>query len=875
MNSLQPDPPKWANRFLKWFCAPEILEEIQGDLAETYVQNIKRLGFKRAQRQYQLDVLRFFNFATIWGERNLRLHKIYFPMFRHYFRITRRLFIKNKLYILINTLGLGITISCCIAVYLLIAYNIEFDDFHRADHIDRIFKVHTLFSTRLGEQLEANAAPMPFAPEARETIAGIDHYTRYITNGGFVISNDQGFSEQIAFADSAFLDMFNFPLMYGSKNHFKDKHRIFLSYELAQKIFDKSNPTGQTLMLHFENEKVVPVIVGGVMKKVPSNSTFVFDALIRIENYLDIHDLKPDDWAGWRDPNTFFQLNHRDHAAKINNQFKQYIPIRNQAKKDIDIQAFQLMPFDLRSVREDADNISTGYVNSPINAAPLFVFSTMAIMILLIACFNLTNTSIALSTKRLKEIGIRKAVGAARKQIIAQFLCETVLVMSLSLVVAMLLSWWLVIPEFQAMFSFDFGVSDLSGINFLLALIMLMIVSSLIAGAYPALFNSRLHPAALVKGKIKIKGTNWLTRILTTAQFALTVIFLIAGVVFFQNIQFQENIGFGYERDRLMMVNISEEKTYEVLKNEINSNPKIRNIGVGYSHVGYSSWQAPIEIENQTYNSRVMGIGENYLETVGLALLNGTPLDESNDADREEKVLVNRAFLKRTALENPIDRIIQMEGSKRRIVGVVQNHLDNIHMQVDVPFIFYLIEPEKYRTMVINTGASDLAETFKYVQETWQTLFPDRPFEAKLQEEVLLGRHREFNTNMGKIFLFLTVLGIVMSIAGIYSLASLNIARRTKEIGIRKILGASKRSIVRNLNREFVMILVISVMLGAIAGYLLTEILLTEIYLHHITVGFVPVILCALLIFGAGYFTTSRSILEAADRNPMDALQIE
>ena len=325
-----------------------------------------------------------------------------------------------------------------------------------------------------------------------------------------------------------------------------------------------------------------------------------------------------------------------------------------------------------------------------------------------------------------------------------------------------------------------------------------------------------------------------------------------------------------------MVLDIPGEKTFNILKNEISSHPKIVEISGSYSHIGYSSWQSPIEIESQIYDTRVMGIGKNYFETVGLNMLSGAGLNSSNDSDEEKSVIVNKAFLEKTSLKNPLGRTITFEGEKRRIAGVVENHFDDLQRSSEEePFIFYLLPPEKYQVMVINTQESDLAATFKDMEDTWRELFPNQPFEAQYQEDIVIGAHREFNTNLGKIFLFLTILGTIMSIAGIFSLASLNIARRTKEIGVRKVLGASKGSIVSLINREFVIILSFSAIMGAFGGFFLTDTLMSIIYEYHIAVGIFPVILCALTIFGAGYITTSSSILKAASANPVETLRNE
>ncbi len=873
MKNLKKGVPRRADRFLAWFCAPNLLEEVQGDLYESFMQNIEEVGEKRARRRYALDVLRFFNYSTIKGDRKWKPFKPHFSMFKHYFKISFRLFAKNKIYILINTLGLGIALSCCITAYLIFAYNLEFDHFHKPEKVSRIFKIHSLVQTKTGNLEESISAPAPLAPEAALNIAGIDRYARFIRESGFVQNGETGFREDVGFADGAFLEMFDFPLLHGSSRRFKDKYSIFLSSELARKMFKDTDPTGAVLTLHFQNEKEIPVTVGGVFDKIPDNTTFFYDVLMRFENYLDIHELKPDNWSDWRDPSTFVELTDPNSASRISDQLGKYMAVRNEAKQDVEVKAYRLEPFHSKFYKR---KIRHAYVNMRIPIAPLIVFGCMAAMILLIACFNLTNTSIAMSTKRIKEIGIRKTVGAARSQIISQFLSETGIIMAASIIIGLIMAKVFIVPEFSAMLDFGFEMADLNEINLFITLIVILIAASLLAGIYPALFNSRLHPVELVKGSVKIKGTNWLTRILTSSQFALTVIFLIAGVLFFQNIQFQEKIGFGYDKDRLIVINIPGEKTFNILENGIKSNPKIQEAAGSHSHVGYISWQSPVEVEGQDYDIRIMGIGENYFKTVGLNIVKGTDLNPGNDSDLGSRVIVNQAFLDRTSLKDPLNRTVTMAGQKRRIVGIVEDHFDNFHRSSEIePFLFYMVEPKQYQVMVINAQAGDLAATFNYLEDTWRELFPHLSFNGRFQDEILLGGSRQTNVSLGKIFLFLTILGTLMSIAGIFSLASLNIARRTKEIGVRKVLGATKGSIVTLINREFVIILSAAAILGALGGFFLTDVLLSVIYENHIAVNFLPAVLCAMLIFGAGFITTTGSILKAAGANPVETLRSE
>ena len=426
------------------------------------------------------------------------------------------------------------------------------------------------------------------------------------------------------------------------------------------------------------------------------------------------------------------------------------------------------------------------------------------------------------------------------------------------------------------MFDFGFGIADLNGFNLFITLIGLTIAASLMAGTYPALFNSRLNPVALVKGTVRIKGTNWMTRVLTSGQFALTVIFLIAGVLFFQNIQFQDKINLGYDKDRLVVVELSNAKNFPILKNEISSNPKITSIAGSHSHVSHVSWQAPIETRDEVFDTRVMAIGDNYFSTVGLNILQGSDLTMTNDSEAEATVVVNQAFVERTGMKDPLHKTIMLEEKKRRIVGVVQNHQDDLQRAEEMePFVFHPIEPERYQFLIVNTPAAELTSVYQYLEKASRKLFPNEPFNALYQDDIVYANIRLVNRNLGKIFLFLTILGTIMSIAGIFSLASLNITRKTKEIGVRKVLGASKGHIVALMNREFVIILSVAAVLGSAGGFWLVDTLLSFLYKHHVQVGWFPVVLCAVFIFGAGYLTTSGSILQAAGANPVDALRSE
>lgn len=806
----------------------------------------------------------------MWLEDN---HNQPIVMIKNYFRVAFRSLRKNKSYVIINTFGLGIALACCIAAYLIIAYNIEFDSFHKTEKVGNIYAIHAHAREKDGSIRKTVTAPMVMAPLATHEIAGIERYTRYISDGGNMRFGDNVFSERISFADSTFFEMFDFPLIKGSYESFKNKYSIYINEELAKKYFGDEDPVGKLLVLNFPNDNEIEVIVGGVLDKIPLNNSFVFDAMMRIENYLDIYDLGLDNWSDWRDPATFLELTSAQNASAISKQFDKYIPIRNEVKTDVVINGYKLESF---KAAFSQDEVNTWWTNGRIGAAPLIIFSSMALLILLIACFNLTNTSIAMTAQRLKEVGVRKAVGAGRSQIVAQFLFETVVTITLSLLAGLLMAQ-LIVPTFTEMWGLEYGMEDLNGLNLFVTLITLVFIASLLAGIYPALFNSKFKPVVLLKGNVKIKGTNGLTRTLVASQFALSVIVLIAGIVFIQNTKYQEQIKFGYDKERVIIVSIQNESEFKSMEAELLRNPKIQNIAVSDHHVGYNTYQFPVLVDTGEYEARLLGVGKNYFETMGFKFASGRPFNLDNASDQNEGAIVNKAFLKKAGLEeDALDKVITIHGSRRRIIGIMENHIDNLYASKEPEaMVFYPAVSNVLKTLLVRTEPADIAEIQKYLEATWKRLFPTKPFESRFQEDVVLQNTKEVNANLEKIFIFLTILGGLLSASGIFALASLNIAKRTKEIGIRKALGATVTNIVELLNREFVIILSIAVILGAAGGYFVTDAMLSEIFAYRISVGMIPVILCSLLIFIIGIVTTSSTILKAARLNPVDTLRDE
>ena len=793
-------------------------------------------------------------------------------MLKSYLKITLRLFAKNRIYFMINALGLGIALACCITVYLMHAFNLEFNDFHNAEKIDNTYRIQTEVKW-MGDFRHKIATPLPLAPLAIEEIAGIKSYNRYVQNGGSIVYGEKGFRQSVVFTDSTFFEMFDVPLLAGDFRSFKDPSKIFLSEDLADKLFGEEEPIGKAITINFIGEKTLELEVGGVLGELPLNNSFSLTAVVRFEHFSKTVDLQPKPWGDWRDPTTFVTLEDGVDPKKINEQLDIYKAPYNEARDDEEALAYRLVPF---HENLPSEKVMTNYLNSEIDKTPLTLFTILAALILIIACFNLTNTTIALNIQRLKEIGIRKTIGAARSQIISQFLSETFILMACSLLIGFMASAWL-ISQFGKMFSFGFGLEDLKKINLFVVTLVITFIASLIAGIYPALFNSSMKPVNLMNGKMMVKGTSWVTRVLVGAQFAISVVFLIAGLIFYQNIKFQGNIDYGYAANELIGIDIQGPNEFELMENAMRRSPKIKEIGVTDTHISFSSYSAPVQVKEETINLRAMGVGKNYLETVGINLVQGNSLNSVYHQEQEERerfVLVNQKFIEVTGMDDPIGKQVTLHGKTRRIIGVVENHLDDVSRASGAePFIYYTTFNNKNRTMLIRTEEANIPEVMALAQSIWKDQFPTKMFDGWRQDERIFNNQRELNSNLGTIFLFLTLLGTLLSTAGIFSLASLNVGRKTKEIGIRKVLGASVQNIVHMVNREFVIILLSATFIGAIGGSYFINQLLDSIYAMHIGVGVLPVILGAILIFTVGFVTTGSTILRAANANPVNSLR--
>jgi putative ABC transport system permease protein len=792
-------------------------------------------------------------------------------MLENYVTVAFRTLRKNKVYVFVNTLGMGVAMACCMTAYLLIAYNIEFDDYFNDRHVENVVKVMHHYKTSARKNEQELVCPSDLAPAAAREIAGIEGFTRYAHQAGIVSVGENSFQESIRFADSSFFRMFDLELLKGSTRNFYQQQSIFLSELTAAKYFGNEDPVGKTLRIDFPG-KTYDVVVGGVLRTLPLNSSFHIEILMRMEVFLSAFNVEPGAWDTEQSVSVLFKLSDVRQRGAISKQMSKYLPLENKKDKDFRALEYELLPFRQKVFQSEVGNTN---LRLPIPTIALVIFGTMASIVLLIACFNLTNTTLALAGKRLKEIGVRKVVGSGRIQIAGQFLLESVLTISIAIIAGFLLAQ-VMVPQFALMWQLQYGLSDLNNINLLFTLLILLFCAAILAGSYPAFVNSNVSPILLLRGGQQVKGSRTLMKALLVIQFSLSVMVFIAGIVFTGNAGYQRNLSLGYDKDSIVKVTLQGEQAYERLKNSIEQNSNIESIAGASSHISpYGAGRKVLKIDTSAFETVVYDIGAGYLSTMGVPILSGRDFVAGGSHGDDQSAIVDENFVLNHHLENPLGTRVLYNNKLLEVIGVAGNHLSGLKQRNDTEHFYALSEPKDYRVMVIRTKPSDRKQVQTLLETHWKKLFPGKPFQSELQEDIVYEEAGGYNKNLKQILLFLTVLGCLLSVSGVYALASLNVQRRRKEIGVRKVMGASVATIIKLLNKDFAVILGLAVVFGGAGGYMLTDSLLNSLFFQHIQVSMVTAVLCGLVIFVIGISAASRTVFRAAVDNPVNALRSE
>jgi len=791
-------------------------------------------------------------------------------MLKNYIKITFRALMKNKLFVVINVFGLGIALACCIVAYLNWDYNVKFD----TNHVNS-GSIYRLNFTRVanGRHIKNGSSPMPLARSIKGSISQVSNITRvYPTRGNFKVG-DVLFRSGVTGVDPEFFDMFSFNFIAGSQAEINDKSKILISTELVERHFPDVDPIGK-ILTYVDGDEKLDIIVGGVFEKQPFNSSFSSNAYVHFESILDINDWDENDWSLFN--TSFVHVNNPEDIAEIESQLQQYVEIQNNAKEDYKVDSYYLDPFAGMAVRDEKEGVWNSWFQDSLPVAAAIAPGIMAILILLIACFNFTNTSIAIANRRIKEIGIRKVMGSRRNQLIAQFLGENLLLTLFALIVGLLIAEILV-PAYSQMWPFlEISLNYQENAALIGFLVLLLLFTGIVAGSYPAFYVSGFQPSSILRGTLKFGGTNKFTRVLLTLQFSISLIAIISGFVFAQNAKYQQDYDIGFDTEKVVYAYVENEDGFNAMKTELSGSSLINSIS-GSAHMVTNSWYTdPVKFESSEMDVTIINIGDDYLNTIDATVIDGRDFIKDSQSDVETSIVVNEELVRMFGWQKPVgQQLILRDTIQLYVVGVVKDiYIDGALWEPIKPLMMRYTKPEGYRFISVQANVLNITEVHNLMEEKWKVVFPDKLSGVRYLDDEKANQAL-VNKNIKIMFIFLGAVAAILSVIGLFSLVSLNIIKRMKEIGVRKVLGASVPHIVRIIYKEFLIILLFASVIGSVAGFYMADKLMGSIWTYYLPIGGLPFILSITLMIFFSVITVGGKVIKAAIANPAYTLRDE
>ncbi|WP_290799462.1 ABC transporter permease [Flavihumibacter sp. UBA7668] len=795
-------------------------------------------------------------------------------MFTNYLKIAFRVLKRNKVYVILNVMGLGFAITCCILAYLNYNYRANFDQNH--SNTKNIYRINS------NRKIDGNSqpwgvTPLPLAQAINKKDSGIEGIARLSSASVIVKKQEDTFDERIFYADKTLFDFFTLPLKQGNLSGFGQPNQVVISDAFAEKYFSKVMPVGQTLTVIGADNISKVYTVGAVMEKIPANSSIHFDIITSFSNESTSTKTEATDWSNASLITTFVKLKDEKSIRFVTADLNAFIEPHNRKRIDWEIADFYLQPFSELATSSDID--MSGYVyGSQLTSNPrgvlVIVPAIMSIFILLITCFNFTNISIAFASSRLKEIGIRKVIGGIKGQLIRQFLAENIVLCLLASLIALVFVG-LLTPSVNQLTGVDLLPDFSRDYGLWIFLILIPLVCAIFSGLYPAFYISSFEPVSILKGKTFLGSSNRFTRFLLIAQFSLSCFALVVGIVMSQNASFQQKADLGYAINEIAVVEISNPQEYAMFKQKIEQNPEIRSVAGCVQQIGDGSYTLKAKIAENQIQAQVTQVGgKAYLNTMGIRLLQGRHFYDT-EAEADQSVLVNQTFVKQLNLEQPLGQTVSLDSARYTIVGVVSDYKEYGLHDLVPPCILRMAKPDDYKFVVVRSGQDKLPEVAKSLQADWHQVAPNVPYRSYLQSD-LIEKEIRMTDGFKSIAYFLAIVTLLLSASGLFALISLNIDKRGKEIGMRKVLGASVMQIIGLVNREFVRILLIAFVIGSAFGYLFTSKFIFQfIFKYHPEAGPEPyfgtlaiVLFCCSLIIGT-------KVYRAATTNPIEKLRAE
>ena len=785
-------------------------------------------------------------------------------MFSSYFKVILRNLRKNALFSFINIFGLAIGMACAILILLWVQDELSFDSFNK--NAPNLYRVVENQYYAGGEIFPVAVTPGPLAKSLKDNYPEIINSTRFSIRGRTLRYGDKIFNEEVAFADPAFIKMFTYPLAGGNPdNAMVDLHSILLTKKSAEKYFGNENPLGKTIMINDS----LSLKITGILNEVPENSHLHFDCLIPFE-FFKVMGSKLDNWNN-NSFYTYIQLQPNAITSEVDKKIKDEIKRHNEGSTtEINLQP--LNKIHLYSGSKYAADIgghgNIEYVN---------IFSLVALIVLFIACINFMNLSTARATKRAKEVGMRKVIGAGRLQIIKQFYFESILFAVIALIIALIISD-LILNPFHHLAGKEISFNSL-GSTMLAGLITLTILTGLIAGSYPAIYLSSFLPVKVLKSDSVVSGGGSLFRkVLVVVQFSLSLILIIGTIIISNQLNYIKNKDIGFNRENIIEININKTIRNNLLavKNELKQNPDIVSVGAGSASPAYvmsssSGFDWPGKNKDDRVLIHFISGDEDFVTTFKMKMVQGR-FYSKDFGSYSSSIVLNEEAAKVIGIKDPIGRTLTMSGDKFTITGVVKNfNFKPMDTKIE-PLVIYYDNGDFY-SMFARLKPGDLPGTINYIKRVYKKFSPSAPFNYHFLDEDFDNLYKS-ETRMQTIFEYFAIFAIIISCLGLFGLASYIAERRTKEIGIRKVLGANIINLTYLLSLEFTKWVLISNLIAwPVAYYFMNKWLQGFAYRTELSLWVFP--LSGLLVLLVALLTVSYQAIKAALINPVKSLKYE
>jgi ABC-type antimicrobial peptide transport system permease subunit len=786
-------------------------------------------------------------------------------MLSTYFRLAWRNLLANKTVALINIFGLSIAVACCIAVFLFLQNYWSLDSFH--EHGERIFMVEYVTETD-GERQTWGDAPAPIASALAADFPQIERVVRMKREGVKLFNKENSFEEVLVYADTGFFAMFTFPLQYGDPGALADPNAVILSADMAKKYFGEEMPMGRTLTLVTDDQERKQFIVQGVAKPFPNNIGFAFDLLA---GYHSVHKtLKTQDWKTGTSNSVFAQLRRPEDAAQLTPQMSRYLAPFNAGNPEANIIAFALD--NLRHPMPGAYDVNRRPAEAPHPLLTLML-SLIALTMMALSCFNYVNISLGGVSRRLKEIGIRKVMGGQREQLIAQFMSENLLLCFIALLIGLMITEAFLVPLLNANFVLKVKFSLMENAGLWLMLAGLLALTAIASGAYPSLYVSSFKPVAIFTGRLKFSGKNILRRGLLTAQFALAFLAVIITVLLMTTLRVWEKLTWGYDPGQTLVVQLNDSRQFPLLRDEILKNPGVLRVAGSVNHVGQGWLPAIFQIGEGKQKASRYDVGADYPEALGLNLVAGRFFDSNRRVEDENAVVVNETLLRKQGWTEAIGKRLRIETKEYTIVGVAGD-FKLFATGANRPALFFRAEENAFGNLVVQFAPGSGRQVAAQIEQDWQRLFPGMPVNHFFQTEVFDDFYQT-SRKLAKSFGYIAGLALVIACMGLYGLAAQHFARRLKEVGVRKMLGASVAQILLLVNREFVILLLLAGLGATALSFLGIKVLLQNLeqFVGNYAPGFAPFLLANLLVLLTAAAAVGRQSWNVTKVNPSEVLK--